>query len=96
MTRFKKELIIVGILLGVLIFAGGAWSMNKEKYRPDIVGELEASTESGQITYGDLVLTVSQDSKHKLTGRIGKGGGSINIKTSTGTINLKILGNSFN
>ena len=30
MRRFKKELIIAGILLGVLIFTGGAWNMNKE------------------------------------------------------------------
>ena len=31
--RFKKELIIAGILLGVLIFAGGCVDMNKEEYR---------------------------------------------------------------
>jgi hypothetical protein len=33
MRRFKKELIVAGILLSVLIFAGGAWGMNKEEYR---------------------------------------------------------------
>lgn len=33
MRRFKKELIVAGILLSVLIFAGGAWGMNKEVYQ---------------------------------------------------------------
>jgi hypothetical protein len=33
LRRFKKTLIVVGILLGVLIFMGGALAMNKEEYR---------------------------------------------------------------
>ena len=33
MKRFKKVLIITGILLCVLIFVGGAWDMNKKEYR---------------------------------------------------------------
>ena len=57
----------------------------------DIVAQLEASTSNGNITYQDLPLTVTELSKHKLTGRLGEGGARINIKTSTGSINLKQL-----
>lgn len=62
----------------------------------DIAAQLEASTSSGQITYGDLPLTVSQLSKTKLAGKLGEGQGNgrINIKTSTGSINLEKLGGS--
>jgi DUF4097 and DUF4098 domain-containing protein YvlB len=65
---------------------------------PEIAVQLEASTASGEITYGDLPLTVSELSKTKLTGKLGEGagarGGIINIKTSTGSINLKKLDNT--
>ena len=58
---------------------------------PEIAAQLEVSTSNGNITYKDLPLTVTELSKHKLTGRLGEGGGRINIKTSTGSINLKQL-----
>jgi hypothetical protein len=64
-------------------------------FSPDITGELEASTSNGQITNSGLPLKVSEASKTKLTGRLGEearaGGGKINIRTSTGSITMKIL-----
>jgi hypothetical protein len=58
---------------------------------PDIAAQLEASTSNGCISYGDLPLTLSQSSRTRITGRLGEGGGRINIKNSTGSINLKKL-----
>ncbi len=60
-------------------------------FSPEIAGKLEASTSNGQIAYEDLPLTINEISKHKLTGKLGEGGGRINIKTSTGSISLKKL-----
>lgn len=57
----------------------------------EIAVQLEASTSNGSISYEDLPLTLSQSSRTKITGRLGEGGGRINIKTSTGSINLKKL-----
>ena len=62
-----------------------------------VAAQLEVSTSNGQITYGDLPLTVTESSKKKFTGKLGEGGGRINIKTSNGSINLKKLdGSSLN
>ena len=58
---------------------------------PSIAAQLEVNTSNGSITYEDLPLTVSQSSKTRLIGRLGEGGGKIDIKTSTGSIHLKKL-----
>ncbi|HEY3374169.1 MAG TPA: DUF4097 family beta strand repeat-containing protein [Candidatus Aquicultor sp.] len=58
---------------------------------PSIAAQLEASTSNGKITYEDLPLTVSQSTDKKLIGKIGEGGGKIDIKASTGSISLKKL-----
>jgi hypothetical protein len=62
---------------------------------PDIVGELEAGTRNGKITYIELPIKVSEASKTKLTGKLGEDaracGGRINIKTFTGSITIKKL-----
>jgi len=58
---------------------------------PSIAAQLEANTSMGKITYEDLPITVGESSDKKLTGRLGKGGGKIAIKASTGSISLKKL-----
>ena len=63
---------------------------------PGLAAQLEASTSNGQITYGDLPLTVSQSSKtKKVVGMLGEGGHSIKVKTATGSVIIdKLAGNA--
>ena len=61
---------------------------------PRIDARLEASATTGKITYTDLHLTVNQSSGTKLAGRLGAGSGLINLKTTTGSISIKKLGDT--
>lgn len=56
---------------------------------PGISAQLNVSTVSGRITYGDLPLAISELTKTSLTGKLGNGGKKINFKTSTGSVSLK-------
>ncbi|BBB93444.1 MAG TPA: DUF4097 family beta strand repeat-containing protein [Methylomusa anaerophila] len=58
---------------------------------PNLVAQLAASTSTGNVTYQDLPLTVNQSSQTMITGRLGEGGGKINITTSMGSISLNKL-----
>lgn len=58
---------------------------------PEIAAQLEVNTSNGQITFENLPLTVNESSKTMLAGKLGEGGGRINIRTSNGSINLKKL-----
>lgn len=60
---------------------------------PDISAQLEASTSSRNVTYKDLPLTIDESSQKRIAGRLGEGGGLISIKTASGSITLKKLGN---
>ena len=57
----------------------------------NISAQLEASAPSKTVTFTDLPLTLSESSPKKIVGKIGAGGGLINIKTSAGSITLKKL-----
>jgi DUF4097 and DUF4098 domain-containing protein YvlB len=60
-------------------------------FSPNIVAQLEASTSNGTVTYKDLLLTVNQSSRTMMTGRLGEGGGKINITSFMGSISLNKL-----
>lgn len=51
-------------------------------------GELNAETSTGSVK-SDLPLTVSQSSKHSLSGKLGSGGPPIQLHTSTGSIHIQ-------